>query len=196
MDRAASSLNRADREARFEEVFDAHSADVLAYLLRRVDQPADAADCVAEVFLVVWRRLDEISRTTDVRPWLFGVARHVLTNDRRRSERARSLAERLRQDLVAHPPVAGPEPGAGAKPVGATLRSLSDADRELLMLVGWDGLAPGAAAVSLGMTAGTVRVRLHRARRRLRVALERVEGAVEPSPRMVPHDDQTSMELT
>jgi len=196
MDRAAASADRADREARFAEVFDGHSADVLAYLLRRVDQPADAADCVAEVFLVVWRRLDEMPPPADVRPWLFGVARHVLTNDRRRSDRARNLADRLRQELVAHPPVAVREPGAPVALVRAALRSLSDDDRELLVLVGRDGLTPGEAAVSLGLTAGTVRVRLHRARRRLRAALDRLEGAAEPSPRAVPHDDQTSMELT
>jgi RNA polymerase sigma-70 factor (ECF subfamily) len=49
----------------------------------------------------------------------------------------------------------------------SALRRLRPDDRELLMLVAWDGLSPTAAAASLGISVPTLTVRLHRARQRL-----------------------------
>jgi RNA polymerase sigma-70 factor, ECF subfamily len=69
---------------------------VLAYAVRRTPDPQDAADVVAETFLVAWRRLDAVPSGEQARPWLYGVARHTLAN-RQRSELRRN---RLR---VGHP---------------------------------------------------------------------------------------------
>nr|MDQ6949985.1 RNA polymerase subunit sigma-24 [Actinomycetota bacterium] len=56
---------------RFEALFEAHHQDVLAYLLRRTEQPADAADVLAEVFLIAWRRKEHVPVGEEARLWLY-----------------------------------------------------------------------------------------------------------------------------
>ena len=58
-------------EERFVALFDATHRALLSYAVRRVADPADAADVVAETFLVAWRRLDEVPSGDRARPWLF-----------------------------------------------------------------------------------------------------------------------------
>ena len=67
-------------EERFTALFEATRLPLLAYAVRRVADPADAADVVAETYLVAWRRLDDVPAGACARPWLFGVARRVLAN--------------------------------------------------------------------------------------------------------------------
>jgi RNA polymerase sigma factor (sigma-70 family) len=162
---------------RFETLFRAHYPAVRAYALRRA--PAEAAqDAVAETFLVAWRRLDDVP--ADALPWLYGVARRVLANQRRSSTRAAALEERL---AGAQPAWAADDPGerAGdAELMRAALSRLSDNDREALMLVAWHGLSGARAARAAGCTRAAFAVRLHRARRRLAAELERAgEPALE-----------------
>ncbi|QBI55319.1 RNA polymerase sigma factor [Streptomonospora litoralis] len=163
----------ADPQARFEALYTESYGDVLGYLLRRVEDPESAADLVAEVFVTVWNRLDDVPTGPGARPWIFGVARKVLGNHRRGARRRTALAERLRGELrrvqVTRPEAAEPELGR----IGAAFRSLPDGDREILTLAGWEGLDPGQIAIALGCARGTARVRLHRARRRFARALRK-----------------------
>ena len=150
-------------EARFTALFESTHRALLAYAARRVTEPADAADVVAESFLVAWRRIDDVPSGADARPWMFGVARRVLANARRGDRRRLALADRLRAhlaDVVEAPP--GP-----ASDVERALALLSGDDQELLRLVAWEELAREEIAVVLGISRASVRVRLHRARRRL-----------------------------
>ena len=62
----------------FSEVYRRTHVDVLAFLLRRCPSPEDAADCLAETYLVAWKRREQMPTGTDARPWLFGVARNVM----------------------------------------------------------------------------------------------------------------------
>lgn len=158
-----------DAARRFAELFDAGHRALLAYAVRRIADPADAADVVAETYLVAWRRIDEVPDGDDVRPWLFGVARRVLANFRRGERRRLALAERLRthvDDIV--PPPAEP----GGSDVERALARLGTDDQEVLRLVAWEELARDEIALVLGVSRATVRVRLHRARRRLAEQLE------------------------
>ncbi|HEY3140934.1 MAG TPA: sigma factor, partial [Acidimicrobiales bacterium] len=75
------------RREEFEELYRAQVRSLLAYALRRVDHPEQAADVVAETMLVAWRRLDQVPPGDEARLWLFGVARRVLANQRRGSAR-------------------------------------------------------------------------------------------------------------
>jgi RNA polymerase sigma-70 factor, ECF subfamily len=151
------------RRKRFEQVFDEHFRAVSAYARRRVAR-AEAEDAVAETFLVAWRRLDEMP--SDAKPWLLGVARRVLANQRRAAGRRLALAQRVAQERAAEPE---------HHPILEALERLSESDRELLLLMAWDGLSTGEAAATLGCSRAAVKVRLHRARRRLHVELERLE---------------------
>ncbi|WP_136517453.1 RNA polymerase sigma factor [Cellulomonas telluris] len=166
----------AARHERFTALFDRTHGPLLAYAVRRVADPADAADVVAETFLVAWRRLDDVPGGDSARPWLFGVARRVLANHYRGDRRRLALADRLREQLteVAPPP----------EPVDRTLlqamERLPPDDRELLRLVAWEELARDEIALVLGVPRATVRVRLHRARRRLLAQLAALDGADPP----------------
>ena len=90
-----------DAHIRFRRLFDDAERDLLAYALRRVDRPEDAADVVAETFLVAWRRLDDVPPGEQARLWLYGVARRQLANQRRGQLRRSQLADRLRAELPA-----------------------------------------------------------------------------------------------
>ena len=160
-----------DRQRRFGVLFDTHRRRVLAYALRRVDDPADAADVLAETFLTAWRRLDDVP--PDALPWLLGVARRVLSNQRRGERRRTGLADRLGHELSVQVPAA-PEHDT-ALVVRQALASLPEADREVLLLEAWEGLAPAQIAVAVGASGVAVRTRLKRARRRLAQELEALD---------------------
>lgn len=149
-------------QAQFEQLYRAYADRVHAYALRRTTAAA-ADDVVAEVFLVAWRRLHKVP--SEPLPWLLAVARRVLANRRRGESRAAALHERL---AGGHRPAAQ----AAVNPevddrVQRALAGLGERDRELLLLIAWEGLRVNEAAHVLGVRAGTLAVRLHRARRRL-----------------------------
>jgi RNA polymerase sigma-70 factor (ECF subfamily) len=150
----------------FEEFVERVSPDVLAYFLRRVETPDDAADCVAETLLVLWRRRSDLpDMLDDRRAWTFGIANGVLRNHRRSGLRRNALADRLRHHLVnTIPPAATVMSGE----LAAALRSLNDADRELIALVAWEGMSITSAAGILGIKPAAARARYSRARARLR----------------------------
>jgi RNA polymerase sigma-70 factor, ECF subfamily len=153
-------------EERFVRIFREHYPSVRAYVGRRAKSEL-VDDIVAETFLVAWRRLEDLP--ADARPWLLGVARKVLATQLRSRKRRESLRDRL---LTAAPPAAEEERGR-ATPATEALARLREKDREAITLVAWDGLTPKQAAAVLGQSSGAFRVRLHRAKRRLRRELER-----------------------
>ncbi|CCH18582.1 RNA polymerase sigma factor [Micromonospora lupini] len=154
-------------EDRFRRVYAEAFESLLAYALRRVAHPEDAADVVAETFLVAWRRRQDIPDGGEARLWLYGVARRVLANQHRGGVRRQRLGERLRQQLV----VSVADPGSEVPErlaVRAALAGLAEVDREVLMLTVWEGLRPHEVAAVLGVAPAAVRTRLSRARARLR----------------------------
>ncbi|MGG5257533.1 RNA polymerase sigma factor [Phycicoccus avicenniae] len=163
-------------EDRFSALFDTTHVGLLGYAVRRVADPADAADVVAETYLVAWRRLEDVPPGAEARPWLFGVARRVLANHYRGERRRIALADRLRDSLhhVVPPPELH-EPTV----VERAVERLGDDDRELLRLLAWEELAREEIAVAMGLSRATVRVRLHRARTRLREAMADIEAEMD-----------------
>ena len=155
---------------RFRRVYADHARPVLAYALRRTDQPDDAADVVAETFLVALRRFDELPDEPQTRAWLYGVARRVLANQRRGSSRRARLGERLRGELGAATVPDHADAVAADADAHRLLEALPERDREVLQLTAWEGLEPREIAEVLGVTANAVRVRLTRARASLRHA--------------------------
>ncbi len=154
---------------RLEALFRRHHAAVARYARRRAAAEL-VDDVVAETFLVAWRRLEDVP--ADELPWLLGVARRTLATQRRATSRRTALV----QKLAADHPAGGDGPGAGSEldvAVADALARLRPADREAITLVAWDGLTPAQAAVALGQPRVAFRVRLHRAKARLRTELER-----------------------
>jgi RNA polymerase sigma-70 factor (ECF subfamily) len=158
---------------RFEAAFDAHHSHVLAFALRRVDGRATAEDVVSETFAVVWQKRDLIS--DEPLPWIYAIARRVIANQRRSDGRRGRLHDRISGEVA----VAG-APDAAAivenrTELATAFATLSDTDQEVLRLVAWDELSAAEGAQVLDCTPAAFRVRLHRARRALRHALD--EGA-------------------
>jgi RNA polymerase sigma-70 factor (ECF subfamily) len=176
----AGTLGREIAETRFVRLYAEHGRKVLAFALRRVS-PDDAADVVAETFLVAWRRAPEIPPDGEVELWLYGVARRVLANQERGARRRTRLNERLRAEL---PAVAAPlSPPVSERPlVLDALARLDEEDREVLLLTAWEDLRPAQVAKVLRISAVAARSRLHRARRRLRKELSAVEECPDDNP--------------
>ena len=162
--------DRADQ--RFDRLWQDHAPAVVRYARRHVLSD-EVEDVVAETFVVAWRRLDEVPPYG--LPWLLGVARHISANVRRGRRRQEALSDRIAADLDDGP--AWPEAG-GDDAVTAALHRLSDADRELLTLIAWDGLSHAEAAEALGCSRGALKVRLHRARSRFAALLG--QGTADP----------------
>lgn len=142
-----------------------------AYFVRRVDPSADAADGVSETLLALWRHREKWPAAEgELRAYAYGVARGVLANLRRSRRRQSALAERVRDAVVIES--ARPGPGAAeALDVRAALDRLGDKDREIVLLVAWDGLGVAEAGAVLGLSPTAARARYSRARARLRAAL-------------------------
>src|SRR2546429_118864 len=146
-------------EARFHGIF-AHLGVVTAYAARRGSRDPDGV--AAEVMTIAWRRLSVVPGD-DPLPWLYATARNVVYAEAR--SRRRTAADGAAGTSPA------PEVRSLDPELDAALRALRTSDREALLLVAWEDLSPTQAAEALGITPTAFRVRLFRARRRLRAAL-------------------------
>lgn len=169
------SNDPADAGERFEAMYNRTSRDILSYFARRVHSREDAADLLADVYLVAWRRWNDVPSPPEDRLWLFGVARRTLLAQRRADTRRHEAADALRDELRRRP-IESPDttvaPADQVIRVTEALKRLSAADRELVTLRLWDALTIAEVAKVVGVKEATVRVRLHRARRRLRTLLD------------------------
>lgn len=151
-----------DREERFTTLAGLVSEPLRRYLARRTDLDT-AQDVLAETLVVLWRRLDDVP-TDNPLPWCYAVARGCLANATRAARRQHRLVERL--SLVQARGCF--EPLLDDADLHDALGRLSEHDRELVRLWAWEQLAPQEIAVALGVTPNAARIRLHRARAKLR----------------------------
>lgn len=176
------STEDAAREHRFRRLYVDLYADVLRFVQRRVAPGGDggaAEDVTAEVFLAVWRRIDDVPGGGDAaRAWVFGIARNLLLNNRRGSRRQSALGVRLADAEQVRAVQSGTvTSGPGEVDValqvdrGRAWRGLSEVHQEALALSAFEGLDSQEAAVVIGITATVFRLRLSRARKALRAGL-------------------------
>jgi RNA polymerase sigma-70 factor (ECF subfamily) len=148
-------------ETDFRAIF-SHLGALRNYARRRGSTDADGL--AAEVMTIAWRRLPDVPKD-DPRPWLYATARNLLLEEGRK--RRRVGAEATTEPLAPAPELDEIDPQ-----LRRALLSLSALDREALLLVAWEDLTPAQAAKALGINPTAFRVRLLRARRRLRSHLE------------------------
>jgi RNA polymerase sigma-70 factor, ECF subfamily len=177
--REEAVVSEADLERRryFEALFKEHVAGIASYCRWQSRSPGEVDDAVAEVFLVVWRRLEDVPRDETARPWLYATARRVLANQ----ARSQTRRSRLQDRLSAQPSASGAENDPMAGRVRDALAVLDPRDREILLLAEWEGLAPAEIAKVMDCPAVTARGRLHRARRRFRAAFESQQADADPA---------------
>lgn len=156
-----TDTDRRPAEERFREVF-AHLGAVTAYARRRGSRDAD--EIAAETMSIAWRRLADVPRDEPL-PWLYATARNLLLAERRAARRSTTAD-------VPELSVPAPELQPLDPELDRALRALGSSDREALLLVAWEDLTPTQAARVLKLNPTAFRVRLLRARRRLRAALD------------------------
>lgn len=163
VDTAPERTPMTDPTIDFERFFRAHRDRVATYVIRRYR--GDVPDVVDEVFLIAWRKYDTLPADDQARQaWLYATARRVIANRvrwRARLDRFSTLSEPL--SSTESPDVAEHDVA-----VHEALASLRERDRELLLLVEWDGLTIDAAADALQLPSTTITARLRAAREAFR----------------------------
>ncbi|WNV89646.1 RNA polymerase sigma factor [Umezawaea sp. Da 62-37] len=159
----------------FATIFDRHAPHIQRYLARRLGGEA-ADDLVAETFLAAFaKRKSYDGGRPDARPWLYGIATHVVGQHRRTEVRR----YRLREAIAPAPAEACHADRVAADVTAQSLRaslasalaSLATPDRDVLLLIAWEQLTYDEVASALKIPVGTVRSRLNRARRKVREVL-------------------------
>ena len=149
-----------------EDVFREHQRGVFVFFLRVVGNRADAEELTQETFLRACRAALRFRGNSSVRTWLFAIARNVLMESSRRG-----LFDRP-QSLEAVDVPAGSIDHDLRLDLEREFATLSFSDRETLMLVDFLGFTPLEAGRLTGTEADAFRMRLHRARLRLRERME------------------------
>ncbi len=168
----------------FEAFYLEQVEGVQRFVARRVGDRERAADLTAEIFIAAIDSAHRYRpRRGTPRAWLFGIARVLVANDSRRRGREREGQERLRGSALLDEEDAARmdariDAAAQSRHLYAAMDRLSDTERAVLELVAIDELTVAEAAAAAGVRPVTARVRLHRARRKLRAELE----AAAPQP--------------
>ncbi|MFC4052523.1 RNA polymerase sigma factor [Actinomadura syzygii] len=173
--------DEAPDERRFTAIYGECRQRVWAYAASRVGRQ-DADEVVAETFTIAWRRLPDVPEPP--LPWLLGVARNVLrAGHRAEARRAAFAAELGRWTAAADPGGDIAEDVTDRLAVLRAMAALPEGDQEILVLIAWQGLSPRDAARVVGCSPAALRVRLHRARRRLVRAAEETHDTPQERPR-------------
>lgn len=170
MTEASQTHDRADNFSAFYNIV---YPELLRFVQRRTHSD-HAEDVVADAFLVVWRRFEEMPGPhEDARAWIFGITRNILLNQQRSEQRRLALGVRVLDPTVwAGSEDAGPDGVVSRVDLARAWRLLSQVHQEVLALSVLEDLrAPQAAAV-LGISPVAFRLRLSRARRALRLHLD------------------------
>jgi RNA polymerase sigma-70 factor (ECF subfamily) len=172
-----SSSGKATDRLLFEQLVRETRDDLLAYAMRRAANREDAADVLSETYLIAWRKLEKIPPGESARLWLFGVAANVLRRGTERHRSSEALIERLASESQESVQIdsAGREDQT-TRALRACLASLPARDREILTLTAWESLTPKQIAIVTRLPTNVVRVRLHRARSRLKRRLSNAQA--------------------
>jgi RNA polymerase sigma-70 factor (ECF subfamily) len=181
-DEALLARSGLDADA-FTAIYDRYFPVIHRYIAGRLGSQA-ADDLAAESFLVAFRkrgRFDPARGT--VRPWLFGIATNLIAQHHREEARRYLAMARTGPESVAESHesrVVTAVSSGGLQPeLASALASLSQRERDVLLLVAFGELSHEEIARALAIPNGTVRSRLNRARKKLRPALSHEENATD-----------------
>jgi RNA polymerase sigma-70 factor (ECF subfamily) len=164
-------------EGAFRELVRAHHRLVYAICFQVLRRAEDAEDAAQEAFLKAYRNRAELRDRDTATGWLARIARNAALDAVRRRARRQQLADELtereeeRGEEAGAAPRAEPVFGDEKEKLARALGELSEEDGLVVTLRFIDGLTPQEIAGRLGEKPGTIRVRLHRALKRLREAL-------------------------
>ena len=166
----------------FDEIFEAYRPPIYGYLRRLSQDPAQADDLTQEAFVRVHRGLSDFRGDSSLKTWLYRIARNVFLDHSRRASTRREEAnlplESPSGTYVNRPDEASPRPDQAAdrnemsECVRDHTRALPDSYRDVLVLRDMQDLKNQEIADILGISLATAKMRLHRARTKLRESLE------------------------
>jgi RNA polymerase sigma-70 factor (ECF subfamily) len=159
------------------DLYERHAPALFRFALTLCRNHADAEDLVADTFVRLWTASGELRQET-VRSYLFTILRNLFATRQRRARRESPLQEAT--ELSLPDPGSRPDERAAAREllgrVTSQLGALADHDRRALQLRTNEGFSYAEIGLSLGMSEGAARVRVHRARALLSKALYQHSG--------------------
>jgi len=178
--RVVAPLGQSSDDA-FSQLYVRYYQSICDFCRRRVD--ADAVDdTVAEVFLIAWRRLQDVPSGDEGLVWLYTVAYRVIGHEWRASARWRRLQSRARS-VAPRPSCPADESITDDDETRLVLRAaarLRRTDAEVLRLAAWEQLGIAELAAVLGISGNAAKQRLHRAKRNLADEYRRLAAAPNP----------------
>ena len=169
---AVQETLRGNRNA-FGEIVERYTPLLYSLAFRMLGRGEEAEEAVQEIFLRAFRALSRFRLDRRFHPWLYTIALNYLRSSERRQRRRRGLRlVRLGEELEAvvdrgELPEAALERDDGERLAQEALAGLPALYREVFLLREVEGLSVRDAAEALGVPEGTVKVRLHRARKEL-----------------------------
>lgn len=174
--------------AAFEELYRRQVGATVRFAARRAGSPQDVVDLVAAVWLEVIASLDRFDpKRGPALPWILGIAANLRAVEGRRRARERDVVQRLAgRRLLADDDYERLEREIDAARVApklqAAIESLPASERTVAELVLFDGLTPTEVALALGIRPAAVRMRLARARAKLRKTAVELEAFTSADP--------------
>tara|TARA_B100001250_G_scaffold101396_1_gene85226 strand:+ start:281 stop:892 length:612 start_codon:yes stop_codon:yes gene_type:complete len=160
------------RRERFRILYNDLYDDLWRYVQRRSINTEEARDTLSEVFLVAWRRLEDIPAGKEARLWLFGVARNLVKTSWRKRKRSGDLLVRIGSEMSTKGTTDEELDNSGVLKIVNALQFLSENDQEILRLLAWEDLSHKEISVVLGCSENAVAIRIRRARVRLMKVLQ------------------------
>lgn len=170
-------------DERFQALFTAHHKELHAYCLRRLPVE-DANEAASDIFLIAWRRSEDVPDGDAARLWLYGVARNVVRNWQRGGRRQLRLVAKSGATITTT--TDGPEVhvirSEEHAEVFAAIAELREVDQEVVRLKIWEGLSNEAVGSVLGISDRAVEARYTRAIKKLHKNLKSGTDAAPSSP--------------
>ena len=158
----------------FRTLFERYYARIFSFVERRLSDAGLSEEVTADVFFEVWRSAETFRGASKVSTWLFGIATFkCLEADRSRRRRKRSAVIPTRDEVLQRAPderdtIGQVEARSELRWIRGRVDGLPEGQREVALLSLFEGRSNDEIARELGISAGTVKSRLSRARRELR----------------------------
>jgi RNA polymerase sigma-70 factor (ECF subfamily) len=155
----------------FDALYTEHVGRVFALCLRMTADERRAEELTQDVFVRAWRRLETFRGDAAFSTWLYRVTVNTVLDDRKRRGRRPAQLSTVPEEAFAGRAAAASDPGERLR-LEAAIASLPDRARMALVLHGIEGYAYEEVAELMGVSTGTVKSHIHRARALL---IERLE---------------------
>jgi RNA polymerase sigma-70 factor (ECF subfamily) len=158
-----------------DSLYARHGGAILSFLVARMGNRQLAEEVLQDTMMAAWQHAGSFRRESSIRTWLLVIARNKAINMQRKQQPVLTI---LDDSVSSHDtgPLEKLERGAAQDAVRRAMQHLSPEHREILVLVFYHQLAGQEVAEVLGISVGTVKSRLHRAKEMLRRVLQRQGG--------------------